>query len=268
MRIELQDANIFVEDQGSGMPLLLIHGFPLNLEMWRPQIDEISTIARVIALDLRGHGQSPPTAGPYTMDLLADDCAGVLEALKVEQRVAVCGLSMGGYISFALLRRHSDMIGGLILAATRASADSDEGKTNRDKSIHEVEKYGTQSVIEAMLPILMAPQTYNKHPELVSQVSAIMEATSPLGMISALQAMKTRPDSTPTLAQIEVPTLIIHGAEDQIIPLSESQAMHTAIPNSQLEIIPDAGHLPNLEQSQQFNKIIKSFLSSLNKQGI
>jgi pimeloyl-ACP methyl ester carboxylesterase len=265
MRIKLQDANIFVEDVGNGMPLLLIHGFPFNLELWRPQIEDLSTIARVIALDIRGHGQTPPTDSPYTMDMFANDCTGVLEALKVEQRAVVCGLSMGGYISFALLRRYPDKIGGLILAATRSGADSEEGKTNRDKAIHEVEKCGTQSVIESMLPIIMAPQTYTKRPELVSQVSTIMEGTSRLGMISALQAMKTRPDSSTTLTQIEVPTLIIQGANDQIIPVSEAEAMHAAITNSQLEIIPDAGHLPNLEQSQQFNKIVRSFLSTLNR---
>ena len=263
MRIKLQDANIFVEDLGSGVPLLLIHGFPLNREMWRPQIETLSTTARVIALDLRGHGQSPPTVGPYSMDLLADDCAGVLEALKVDQPVVVCGLSMGGYVSFAFFRRHSEKVAGLILASTRAGADSVEAKINRDKAAQLTEKNGTQSVIDSMLPIIMAPQTYREKPELVSQVAGIMEKTSTSGMVSALKGMKTRPDSTPTLGQIKVPTLIIHGADDQIIPLSDSEAMHTAIPDSRLEVISDAGHLPNLEQAQLFNRAVERFLSAL-----
>ncbi len=263
MRIKLQDTNIFVEDLGSGVPLLLIHGFPLNREMWRPQIETLSTTARVIALDLRGHGQSPPTRGPYSMDLLADDCAGVLEALKVDQPVVVCGLSMGGYVSFAFFRRHSDKVAGLVLASTRAGADSVEAKINRDKAALLTEKNGTQSVIGSMLPIIMAPQTYREKPELVSQVAGIMEKTSTSGMVSALKAMKTRPDSTPTLAQIKVPTLIIHGADDQIIPLSDSEAMHTAISDSRLEVIPDAGHLLNLEQAQLFNQSMEIFLTKL-----
>lgn len=263
MRIKLQDTNIFVEDLGSGVPLLLIHGFPLNREMWRPQIETLSTTARVIALDLRGHGQSPPTVGTYSMDLLADDCAGVLEALKVDQPVVVCGLSMGGYVSFAFFRRHSEKVAGLVLASTRAGADSVEAKINRDKAALLTEKNGTQSVIDSLLPIIMAPQTYREKPELVSQVAGIMEKTSTSGMVSALKGMKTRPDSTPTLGQIKVPTLIIHGADDQIIPLSDSEAMHTAISDSRLELIPDAGHLLNLEQAQLFNRAVESFLSAL-----
>jgi len=263
MRIKLQDTNIFVEDLGSGVPLLLIHGFPLNREMWRPQIETLSTTARVIALDLRGHGQSPPTEGPYSMDLLADDCAGVLEALKVDQPVVVCGLSMGGYVSYAFFRRHSEKVAGLVLASTWAGADSVEAKINRDKAALLTEKNGTQSVIDSMLPIIMAPQIYREKPELVSQVAGIMEKTSTSGMVSALKGMKTRPDSTPTLGQIKVPTLIIHGADDQIIPLSDSEAMHTAISDSRLEVIPDAGHLPNLEQAQLFNRAVERFLSAL-----
>lgn len=261
--IKLQDANLFVEEQGSGMPLLLIHGFPLNLEMWQPQFKTLSKAARVIAIDLRGHGKSPPTDGPYTMDLLAEDCVGVLQAMKIEQRVVLCGLSMGGYICFAFHKRHPELVGGLILAATRAGADSEEGKNNRDKAIHETEMHGPQSVIDSMLPIIMAPQTYTEQSELVSQVAAIMEKTSSRGMISSLQGMKTRPDSNPHLPKIKVPTLIIHGEDDQIIPLSEADSMHAAIPDSQLEIIPDAGHLPNMEKSHQFNGIVKSFLSTL-----
>lgn len=263
MRIQLQDTNIYVEDLGSGVPLLLIHGFPLNREMWRPQIETLSTTARVIALDLRGHGQSPPTEGPYSMDLLADDCAGVLEALKVDQPVVVCGLSMGGYVSLAFFRRRPEKVSGMILASTRAGADSVEAKINRDKAALLVENNGTQSVIDSMLPIIMAPQTYREKPELVSQVAGIMEKTSTSGMVSAFKGMKTRPDSTPTLGQIKVPTLIIHGADDQIVPLSDSEAMHTAISDSRLEVIPDAGHLPNLEQAQLFNRAVESFLSAL-----
>lgn len=263
MIIKLQDANLNVEDLGGGIPLLLIHGFPLNLEMWRPQIESFSDSARVIAIDLRGHGQSPPTDGPYTMDLFAEDCLGVLEALNVEKQVVVCGLSMGGYISFAIFRHHPEIVGGLVLAATRAGADSEEGKNNRDKAIHETEEQGTQSVTDSMLPIIMAPRTYTEKPELVSKVAAIMQNTSTRGMISALQGMKIRQDSNPMLPQIEVPTLIIHGADDQIIPLSEAEAMHSAISDSQLEIIPEAGHLANLEQPLRFNNAVETFLSTL-----
>ena len=263
MKIKLPETNIFVEQKGSGRPLLLIHGFPFNHEMWQPQIDTLSNQVRVIAPDLRGHGQSPPTEGPYPMDVLADDCADILEALEVDQPAVVCGLSMGGYISFAFYRRYPQLVAGMILAATRAGADSEEAKTNRDNAAQLTKQHGSQPVIDSMLPIVMAPRTYQDRPELVSQVAGIMESTSPSGMISALMGMKSRPDSTPTLGQIGVPTLIVHGADDQIIPVSESEAMHTGIQGSNLEIIPDAGHLPNLEQTQLFNQAVEDFLSQL-----
>lgn len=263
MRVNIQDTTLYVEQAGEGQPLLLIHGFPLNLEMWRPQLETLSQHAKVIAPDLRGHGQSLPTPGPYSMDMLADDCAEILEKLGIQQPVVVCGLSMGGYVGFSFLRRHPQMVAGLILVATRAGADSEEGKNNRDNAAQQVKSEGIQPVIDSMLPILMAPNTYQEQFDLVDQVEEIVAQTSSDGMISALMGMKTRPDSMPTLKKIKLPTLIIHGAEDQIIPISEAEAMHFAVVGSRFEIIPDAGHLPNLEQSQLFNQVVKDFLSTL-----
>lgn len=263
MKIQVGNTQLNVEDHGSGSPLLLIHGFPLNLEMWRPQIEVLSRNNRVITVDLRGHGQSPPTPGPYSMDLLADDCAAVLETLGVQGPAVICGLSMGGYISFAFYRRFPHLVSGLILAATRAGADTDQARAKREKAIAETELRGTQPVLDNMLPILMAPATYQEKPELVQAVNQILSKTSAKGMLFALQGMKARPDSTETLEQITVPTLIIHGLEDQIITMDESRTMHTGIHNSHLEIIPDAGHLPNLEQPKIFNRSVASFLIAL-----
>jgi pimeloyl-ACP methyl ester carboxylesterase len=197
------------------------------------------------------------------MDLLADDCAAVLETLGVQGPAVICGLSMGGYISFAFYRRFPHLVSGLILASTRAGADTDQAKAKREKAIAETELQGTQPVLDKMLPILMAPATYQEKPELVQAVNQILSKTSTKGMRSALQGMKARPDSKETLGQISVPTLIIHGQEDQIITMDESRTMHTGIQNSQLEIIPNAGHLPTLEQPKVFNRSVASFLSSL-----
>lgn len=263
MKIQVKETQLNIEDRGNGQPLLLIHGFPLNLEMWRPQIEELSSSVRTIAVDLRGHGLSPPTPGPYPMELLADDCAAVLSALGVKEQVAVMGLSMGGYISFALYRRHPQLVSGLILASTRAGADSEQGKANREQAAAEVAQEGTQPMIERMLPILMSPKTYHQKPKLVQKVEGILTHTSPGGMVSALQGMKERPDSTGTLDQILVPTLILHGLDDQIIPLSEAETMQAGIPAARLVAIPDAGHLPNLEQAEIFNQAVASFLETV-----
>lgn len=263
MIIEVQDTQLYVEESGRGNPLLLIHGYPFNHEMWHPQIEAFSTTARIIAPDLRGHGGSPPSKGPSTMDLLADDCAKVLETLGVDEPVTVCGLSMGGYVAFAFYRRYPSLVAGLILAATRAKADSPEIKVKRDESAALAEENGVQAVTANMLPMIMSPKTYSTNPELVDRVEQIMAQTSLQGMVSALMGMKVRPDSTPTLDAISVPSLIIHGSDDQIIPLSEAEAMHTSIKDSQFEIIADAGHLPNLEQPKLFNQIVKQFIDSM-----
>lgn len=263
MILDLQGTQLYIEESGRGTPLLLIHGFPFNHEMWRPQIDTLSPYARVIAPDLRGHGQSPPSTSPYTMDLLADDCAKVLETVGVQEPVIVCGLSMGGYVAFAFYRRHPSLVARLILAATRAKADSPEAKENRDKTAELAQESGVQAVTANMLPILMSPKTYQTKPEVVNRVKRIMDQTSTQGMVSALMGMKERPDSTATLEAINVPTLIIHGQDDQIIPLQEAKAMHAAIQNSQLEIIPESGHLPNLEQADLFNQSVRRFLAAM-----
>lgn len=263
MNIQVGNTKLNVEDRGSGSVLLLIHGFPLNLEMWRQQIENLSNHKRVIAVDLRGHGHSPPTPGPYSMDLLADDCAAVLDTLGVDGPVVVCGLSMGGYVSFALYKRHPQIISALILAATRAGSDSDQARANREKAIADTKQHGPQPVLDNMLKILLAPDTYKLKPELVKNLADIISLTSTEGIVSALEGMKDRPDSTILLGQINLPTLIIHGAQDQIITLNESESMASGVKNSRLEIIPAAGHLPNLEQPEMFNSIVSEFLASI-----
>ena len=262
-KIELQDTYLYIEVSGHGQPLLLIHGFPLNRGMWHPQIETISSITKVIAPDLRGHGQSPPTSGPYPMDLLADDCAEVLYSIGADKPAIVCGLSMGGYVAFALFRRYPSLIRGMILASTRAGADSPEAQENRDMAAASVEQNGIQDVVDSMLPRLLAPQTYPDRPELVEKVKNIMDQTSSQGMVAALNGMKARPDATPILEEIKVPVLILHGAADQLIPLSEAELMHSRIKGSHLEVIPSAGHLPNLEQPGEFNQAVTRFLHSL-----
>ncbi|HLE51567.1 MAG TPA: alpha/beta fold hydrolase [Anaerolineales bacterium] len=262
MKITLPEFTIAYEDQGSGLPILFIHGFPLNRRMWAPQIEQLSGAGRVLAPDLRGHGETLPTPAPYSMDMLADDCAAFLEATGVTQPVVVCGLSMGGYITLAFYRRHRPLVAGLVLAATRAGADTPEGRANRDKAAGQVRELGIRAVVDSMLPKMMAPITYASNPELVARVEEIMADTSQEGMVAALLGMKERPDSTPMLEQIDAPTLIVHGLDDQLIPVKEAEVMHAAIKNSQLHLLQDAGHLLNLEQPALFNQVMGDFLES------
>jgi 3-oxoadipate enol-lactonase len=257
------DFNMAYADSSDRLALLLIHGFPLHSSMWAPQLEELAGFTRIIAPDLRGHGDSEAVPGPYTVEMLAHDCVGLLEHLAIQPPVIVCGLSMGGYVAFELYRQYPELVAGLILAATRAGADSEEARANRDKAAENVRANGVPALVEGMLPKLLAPQTAAADPALVDVVRMIMLTTSPEGAVGALQAMRDRPDSTPTLAEIDVPTLIIHGRDDQLIPLAEAEAMHQAIKGSRLVAIPDAGHLPNLENPELFNDAVIDFLEEI-----
>jgi len=263
MKTRLTDFTMAYDETGSGKPILFIHGFPLNRKMWEPQIEAFSDNMHVIAPDLRGHGETEAIPGPYEMEMLADDCHGLLEALGVTQPVVVCGLSMGGYATLAFYRKYPERAAGLILAATRAGADSEEGKANREKAAAQAQEKGVSAIIDGMLPKILAPGTYETRPELVERVREMMAETSVEGVVGAQLGMKERPDSTPLLTQIRVPTLVLHGAEDQILPPSEAEATHTAIQGSQLHILPDAGHLLNLEQPERFNRAVADFLAAL-----
>jgi 3-oxoadipate enol-lactonase len=260
MNLKVNNISIAYDDRGDGIPVLFIHGYPLNRAMWQPQIEGLSDIARVIALDLRGHGESQTARGEYSMELLADDCAALLDSIPITQKVILCGHSMGGYIAFAFLRKYAERLAGLILTTTRASPESEAGKVNRDKAIAQVQNEGVAKIIENMLPKLLSPESLSGNPILVGNIRRIMQSVSLEGYIGDLQGMKNRPDSTPLLSKIYFPTLLVFGADDQIIPLDEARSMQAMIPGSRLEIVAHAGHLPNLEQPQLFNDILRSFI--------
>jgi pimeloyl-ACP methyl ester carboxylesterase len=197
------------------------------------------------------------------MSLLADDCRGFLDALGITRPVVLGGLSMGGYVVFEFYRKYPQRIAGLILAATRAGADSPEAKANRDKAATTAREQGIGAIVEAMLPKMLSPKSYQTRPELVTRVRKMMENTSLAGVVGDLAAMRDRTDSTALLAQIDKPTLILHGADDQLIPPSEAQVMSATIPNARLHILPEAGHLLNMEQPEVFNEAVRSFLFSV-----
>lgn len=248
------------EDSCNRVPVLLIHGFPLSNMLWDMQFEDLSDMARLIAPDLRGHGMTEPTEPPYSVVLFAEDCAALLDQLGMTGPVVVAGLSMGGYVAFEFCRRFPERVAGLILAATRAGADSPETKTARDQAAGAAIAEGVEVIAEGMLPKLLAKETYEAQPELVDFVREMMLETSQDGVVGALAAMRDRPDSTPDLAALDVPTLILHGAGDQLIPVSEAEAMAAAMPRAKLVIVPDAGHLPNLEQPDFFNDAVRGFL--------
>ncbi|MCP5098413.1 MAG: alpha/beta fold hydrolase [Chloroflexi bacterium] len=257
------DFSMAFVDSCDKLTLLLIHGFPLNSTMWSPQIDELEGYVRVIAPDLRGHGNTDAVDGPYQMSQLADDCADLLGHLGVATPFVVCGLSMGGYVALEFYRRYPEYVAGLVLTATRAGADSDEGKANRDKAVAGIQENGVDGLIDGMLPKLVTKETAVSDPDTLSFIRQIMEKTTDVGAIGALQGMRDRSDSTDLLSEISVPTLIIHGKDDQLIPISEAEVMHKAIKNSKLVVLENAGHLPNLENVDEFNDVMIDFLEEI-----
>jgi pimeloyl-ACP methyl ester carboxylesterase len=243
-------------DEGRGEPLLLLHAFPLNGEMWRPQIEALAPHYRLLAPDLPGFGATPLPGAAYTLDDLADSLAALLDELAIEQ-VTLAGLSMGGYIAFSMLRYHPQRIRALVLADTRAGADNDQGKAGREANARLAEEQGAAAIADKLLPNLLSP---NATPETVAHMRAIITANDPAGIAAALRAMAKRADSTDLLTSIAVPTLIVVGTQDTLTPPAEAHALHQAIAGSKLSEVYRAGHIANLEQPQAFNDLLLLFL--------
>jgi 3-oxoadipate enol-lactonase len=265
MHIQLPGIKIWYEDSGTqpstSLPtVLFIHGYPLSRKQWQPQMSGLAGSARLLAPDLRGFGGSDATPGPYSMELLADDCIGFLDRLGITKPVIVCGLSMGGYITFALYRKYPQRVQGLILASTRATADSSEAKSTRNKAIILAKKEGVEAIARLMLPKMLAASTYTYRLDLVEFIRSILLSASVPGITGVLAGMRDRSDSTTLLTQIAVPTLLIFGEEDQFVPRSEIEVMHASIKDARLHWLPDAGHLPNLEQPEIFNSLVQEYL--------
>ena len=253
--------DIAYDDVGTGLPVVFIHGFPHNRTLWAPQLGGLLTRARCIAPDLRGFGDSE-VRGPYTMDDYADDVIAVLDALQID-RAVIAGLSMGGYVAFAIWRRHRERVRALILADTRAGADSDETRAKRREMIALARARGTGAVADAQIGGMVGRTTREKHPDIGDEVHRMLTMAPVEGVIGALEAMMNRPDSTPTLATIDVPTLIIVGDEDVLTPPKEARAMHDRIAGSRLEILAGAGHVSNVERPAAFNHVASEFLGVL-----
>jgi pimeloyl-ACP methyl ester carboxylesterase len=250
------------DDVGKGEALVLLHAFPLARSMWRPQREALQGECRVITPDLPGFGGTSPFAGEASIDAMADDVKALLDALGIT-RAVIGGLSMGGYVALAFARKYADRLRGLILADTRAEADSTEAKANRDKLIAFTQEHAAADVIEQMLPKLVSDATRQQRPEVVAEIRQIAAAQTPAGIIGALRALRDRRDSTDVLPAVRVPAVVIVGADDSLTPPALSQAMAKALPQSTLVQIPGAGHLSNLEQPPAFNDAVRAFLKSL-----
>jgi pimeloyl-ACP methyl ester carboxylesterase len=262
MQVQVNGITIAYNDRGAGLPIVFLHAFPLNRTMWAQQEEALSSQFRVITIDLRGHGESDAPLWRYTLEQSADDVSALLDQLAI-QRAVFAGLSMGGYILFAFYRKYAARVKGLILADTRAQADTAEGKDGRFQMAQIAYKKGPSAIADMMLLKLLSSTSIQTRPDLVQQVRAMIEGNEVSGIAGNLMAMADRPDSVPLLSQITCPTQIIVGELDQATPPSDAILMADHIPNSRLTLIPQAAHLTNLEQPQAFNHIVTTFASEL-----
>jgi YbgC/YbaW family acyl-CoA thioester hydrolase len=260
-QVAVDGGEVAVDVRGEGRAVLFVHGFPFDRTMWRHQLAGLSRWKR-IAPDLRGVGESSPGTGEYSIGRYADDLVAVLDAVGVGQAV-VCGLSMGGYVLFELLRRYPERVRAVVLCDTRPQADSADARRNRDELAALAVERGADAVAERLLPGLLAPATLTDQPEVLTQCREMARRCSVAGMVGALRAMRERADSTPLLGTIGVPTLVVVGAEDRASPPPVAQAMADAIPGARCAIIPGAGHIAPLEQPLAVSRVLGDFLETL-----
>lgn len=255
---------------GKGQPLVLIHGFPFDHTMWQAQIDALSPICQVIAPDLRGFGRSPfaDTAEYYAaegvdMKDYSADLAAALESSEINEPVILCGFSMGGYILWQFARQYPERVKALVLCDTRADADSTEASAGRLEMAESVIGTGTEPVVEAMLPKLLAADTVANRPELVEKVASMIRQASPEAIAAAQRGMARRPDMQSELASFNWPALVLAGAEDVISPPAEMRAIAASLPQGKYCEIAAAGHMSPLENPDAFNQALIEFIASL-----
>jgi pimeloyl-ACP methyl ester carboxylesterase len=249
-------------EAGAGWPLVLLHAFPLSADMWRPQLERVPQGWRFIAPDLRGFGRSRLLSSTgITMDDYAADVFCLMDSLHIDDAV-IGGLSMGGYVTFAMLRQAESRFTGMVLADTRPQADTPQAREGRVRLREVLAKDGPRGVADQMLPKLLGETTRRDSAEAVQQTRAMIEAAAPEAIDAAIGALMGRPDSTSGLSAISCAALVVVGEHDEITPVAEAEAMRRVIQRSTLSVIPGAGHLSNLEQPEAFSRALGDFLLS------
>jgi pimeloyl-ACP methyl ester carboxylesterase len=254
------DAQLVYEITGSGPDVVLLHPFPLHHGFWDGVLDQLSSRYRLILPDLRAHGDSNAGEGPVTMQKLADDLERLCRELSITRAMFV-GVSIGGYTLFEFWRRHRDRVSALVLANTRAGAETPEGRAGRLETAEKVLREGTAGFTNTLVQKLCSPATLANRPDIVDSARAMSGKMSPRDIAEIQRGMADRPDSIPTLATINVPTLVIAG-EDDGVPLSELQLIHQGIAGSQFRVIAKAGHYAAMEQPAEFGRLLRTFLDA------
>ena len=259
MRVEVKGVGLEVEDHGAGVPVMLLHGFPLSSAMWTPIRTALEQAGRVITPDQRGFGGSEKPSAGYGMAELAEDAVRLADALGLE-RFVLGGHSMGGYVTLRVAAAHRERLAGLILVDTRAEADTDEGRRRRDAGIARIRSGDAGGFLDEFVGGLAGPSTRSRAPRLLEEMRAIAAEAAPDALAGCLAGMRDRPDSTELLPALDVPALVVVGQEDALTPPALSRAMAAALPRCRLVEIPASGHTPSMERPIPTAEAMLAFL--------
>ena len=246
-------------------PVIFIHGFPFSHKMWtftNGQTELLAGTNRVVAYDLRGHGESEVGTGHYSIEFFVDDLIGLMDHLAIHKAI-LCGLSMGGYIALRAVERNPERVLGLVLCDTKSEADGNEAKIKRAEAIKSIQVGGVKAYAADYVKNVFAPESLEKKQDAVKLIQSIIERTAPIALFGSLLALASRTDTSDTISSIQCPTLILVGEKDKLTPPSAAQAMKEKIKNSELQIIPNAAHMSNLENTEIFNKHLVEFTSKI-----
>jgi len=242
-------------------PIVLLHGFTLDHQMWRSQIDTFQLDLKVIAVDIPGFGKSP-TQTAANIQEVAIKIRNTVKTMTHEKPYILCGLSMGGYIALEMMRCFKSDISALILSNTEVRSDSEEEKKRRDQFIENIATNGGRPFLESVAPILTSSTTVSADPLFPEKLFLKMTETSDESLIDGLKIMRNRPDYLDIAKKFEQPTLVLGGSDDKLCSLKDVEDTAAAFPNSQLEVIENTGHLTPMEDPVQFNRIVYEFLRS------
>jgi 3-oxoadipate enol-lactonase len=262
--IKVNDILVRYNDEGSkdASVIIFIHGFPLNKSMWDKQLKSLKGNYRVIAYDIRGHGNTDLGAIDFSIDLFVSDLLGFMDALKIEKTI-ICGLSMGGYIALNAIENYSTRFTALILSDTNCTADSPEAIEKRMNTIISIKENGVEKLANDLIPNLFAPESLKTNSEEIAAVKEMIVTTSKQSLYNSLNALANRKETCSKLRSIKLPVLILVGEEDKITPIEAARAMNMKIRDSDLRIIPHSGHLSNMENPYEFNIQLKKFVDKI-----
>ncbi|HEY9170362.1 MAG TPA: alpha/beta fold hydrolase [Lutibacter sp.] len=262
--VSVNNINVSYNDEGpkEAPVIIFIHGFPLNKSLWDKQLKSLKDNYRVIAYDIRGHGNSGLGVIDFSIDLFVNDLLSFMDALKIEKTI-ICGLSMGGYVALNAIENYPDRFMALILCDTNCIADSSDAKEKRMNTITSIKENGVEKLAEDLIPNLFAPESFKTNSEEIAAVKEMIVTTSKQSLYNSLQALANRKETCSKLNSIKVPVLILVGEEDKITPIEAARAMKLKIRDANLQIIPHAGHLSNIENPYEVTYQINKFISSI-----